>query len=104
MSQQGYQDICDEIDEVIKILEVKNKRIAELEEYKNYMLEVAKNHDCDSITQLASKCTRLEKRIADLEKGLELAIPILNSAYKQHWDGAFNAWDICNNLAKGGDL
>jgi hypothetical protein len=42
----------------------------------------------------------LQERIAELEKGLELAVPVLNSAYKQHWDGAFNAWDICNNLIK----
>ena len=45
-----------------------------------------------------------DKRIVELKIGLELAIPVLNSARKQHWDGVFNAWDICNNLVTGGEL
>ena len=42
----------------------------------------------------------LLERIAELEKGLELAQPILRLAYKQQWDGAYNVLEICTSLLK----
>ena len=45
--------------------------------------------------------TQQRERIAELEKGLEIALPILRSAVKQQWDGAYNAFAICSSLLKG---
>ena len=43
---------------------------------------------------------RQSKRITELEKGLEIAFPILRSATKQQWGGAYNAFQICSSLLK----
>ena len=43
---------------------------------------------------------KLRERIAELEKGLEIALPTLRSAAKQQWDGAYNASQICSSLLK----
>ena len=49
---------------------------------------------------LADLFKNSELHIAELEKGLEIALPILRSAVKQQWDGAYNAFAICSSLLK----
>ena len=87
-----------EVNGLCKELTDNQDRIAELEKEIFTKSQESK----EAVERAIEIILEKDERIVELKIGLELAIPVLNSARKQHWDGAFNAWDICNNLAKGG--
>ena len=61
----------DDIRAQIKLMEENEKlatKVAELENHKAHMIELAKNHGCDSITRLAVKCGKQNKQITELER------------------------------------
>lgn len=90
-------NLIESLDGQNEALRAENKA---LKDFKLHILELAKNHNCDSITQLATKCSKQCKRIAELEMYLNKCLLFTEEIHYLDVDLTINNSVVLNNQIK----